>query len=143
MWRKSLKYFGYMGSNPSPTSYNPSVILRKNKKIAKDQLRYPQIIGSLMYLAIATRLDISFAVSKLSKFISNASSYHWHALNRVMRYLIRTSSYGIYYSEHPVVLKDIVIRTGFLMHMRFMIRVGICLPLEVVQYYEGLANKPF
>jgi hypothetical protein len=32
--------FGYMGSKPSPTPYDPSVILRKNKKIAKDQLRY-------------------------------------------------------------------------------------------------------
>jgi hypothetical protein len=29
-------------------------------------LRYSQIIGSLMYLASATRPDISFVISKLS-----------------------------------------------------------------------------
>jgi hypothetical protein len=56
-----------MGSKPSPTPYDPSVTLRKNKKIARDQLKYSQIIGSLMYLASTTRPDISFVVSKLSR----------------------------------------------------------------------------
>jgi hypothetical protein len=102
---KVLSRFGYMGSKPSPTPYDPSVILRKNKKIAKDQLRYSQIIGSLMYLASAMRPDVSFAVSKLSRFISNPGSNHWHAHDRVMRYLIGTMSYGIHYSRHPAVLE--------------------------------------
>ena len=66
---KILSRFGYVNSKPSPTPYDPSVILRKNKKIAKDQLRYSQIIGPLMYLTSTTRPDISFAVSKLSKLI--------------------------------------------------------------------------
>jgi hypothetical protein len=102
---KVLSRFGYMGSKPSPTPYDPSAILRKNKKIAKDQLRYSQIIGSLMYLASAMRPDVSFAVSKLSRFISNPGSNHWHAHDRVMRYLIGTMSYGIHYSRHPAVLE--------------------------------------
>ena len=33
---KILSRFGYVNSKSSPTSYYPSVILRKNKKIAKD-----------------------------------------------------------------------------------------------------------
>ena len=61
---KVLSRFGFMDSKPSLTPYDPSVALRKNKKIARDQLRYSQIIGSLMYLASATRPDISFVVSK-------------------------------------------------------------------------------
>ena len=40
-----------------------------------------------MYLASATRPDISFAVSKLSRFVSNPKDTHWHALERVLRYL--------------------------------------------------------
>ena len=51
---KILSRFGYVDSKPSPTPYDPSVILRKNKKNAKDQPRYSQIIDSLMYLASAT-----------------------------------------------------------------------------------------
>ena len=56
---KILCRFGYFGSKPSPTPYDPSVTLRKNKRITMDQLRYSQIIGSLMYLASATRPGIS------------------------------------------------------------------------------------
>ena len=95
----------YVDSKSSPTPYNPSVILRKNKKIAKDQLRYSQIIGSLMYLASATRPDISFSMSKLSRFMLNPCTDHWHALERIMHYLVDTMSYGIYYSRHPSVLE--------------------------------------
>ena len=89
---KVLSHFDYIDSKPSPTPYDPSVMLRKNRKIAKDQLRYSQIICSLMYLARATRPDISFAVSKLSRFMSNLGTDHWHALERVMRYLAGTMS---------------------------------------------------
>jgi hypothetical protein len=58
-----------------------------------------------MYLASATRPDISFAVSKLSRFMSNPVIDHWHALERVMCYLCGTMSYGIHYSGHPAVLE--------------------------------------
>jgi hypothetical protein len=92
-----------MDSKPSPTLYDPSVTLRKNKKISRDQLRYSQIIGSLMYLA-STRPDVSFARSKLSRYISNPGDDHWYALERVLRYL-GTMSYGIHYSGHPAMLE--------------------------------------
>ncbi|WVZ85426.1 hypothetical protein U9M48_032357 [Paspalum notatum var. saurae] len=65
------KVLSRFGSKPSPTPYDPSVTLKKNKRIGVNQLKYSQIIGSLMYLASATRPDISFAVSKLSRFMSN------------------------------------------------------------------------
>jgi hypothetical protein len=37
---KILSQFDFMDSKSSPTPYDPSVTLRKNKKIARDQLRY-------------------------------------------------------------------------------------------------------
>ena len=73
------------------------MLLRKNRRIARDQLRYSQIIGSLMYLASAMRPDISFAMSKLSQFVSNPGDNHWRALERVLCYLKGTMSYGIQY----------------------------------------------
>ena len=100
-----LNRFGYSDCTSTPTPYDPSVLLRKNRKIAQDQLRYSQIIGSLMYLASATMPDISFAVSKLSRFVSNPGDDHWHALERVMRYLNGTKSYGIHYAGYPRVLE--------------------------------------
>jgi hypothetical protein len=93
---KILSHFGYSDCKSSPTPYDPSMLVQKNQgdpKDAKDQLRYSQIIGSLMYLANATRSDISFAVSKLSRFVSNPGDVHWQALERVLHYLSGTASY--------------------------------------------------
>ena len=59
-----------------------------------------------MYLASATRPDISFAVCKLSRFMSNPGDEHWRALERVMRNLKGTMSYDIRYTGHPKVLED-------------------------------------
>ena len=58
-----------------------------------------------MYLASAMRPDISFAVSKLSQFVSNPGDVHWHALERIMCYLKGTASYGLHYTGYPRVLE--------------------------------------
>jgi hypothetical protein len=63
---KVLSRFGFSECEPAPTPYDPSKLLKKKRRIARNQLRYSQIIGSLMYLASATRPDISFVVSKLT-----------------------------------------------------------------------------
>jgi hypothetical protein len=93
-----LSHFGYSDYKPSPTAYDPSLKLRKNRGKSIDQLRYSQIIGSLMNLDGAIRPDISFAISKLSRFTSNLGNAHWCALERVMRYLRGTTSYGLHYT---------------------------------------------
>jgi hypothetical protein len=110
-----LSRFGFIDSKSSPIPYDPSVIWRKNKNEPTDQLRYSQIIGSLMYLASATRPDISFAVSKLIMFMSNPGIDHWHAFERVMRYLYDTMSYEIHIQGTLLCLTDIVMQIGSLM----------------------------
>ena len=44
---KVLSRFGYSDYKPVSTPYDSSLILRKNKRIMRDQLRYSQIIRSL------------------------------------------------------------------------------------------------
>ena len=102
---KVLSHFGYSDYKHIATPYDASLILRKNKRIMRDQLRYSQIIGSLMYIASATKPDISFAVSKQSRFVSNPGDDHWKTLERVMRYLKGTMDYGIHYTGYPRVLE--------------------------------------
>jgi hypothetical protein len=58
-----------------------------------------------MYLASVTRPDISFVMCKLSRYMSNPGNDHWHTLERVLRYLKGTISFGIHYSRHPAVLE--------------------------------------
>jgi hypothetical protein len=52
------------------------MILKKNRRIMREQLRYSQSIGSLMYLASGMRPNISFAIRKLSRFVSNPGDDH-------------------------------------------------------------------
>jgi hypothetical protein len=127
---KVLSRFGYSECSPAPTLYDPSVSLRKNRRIARDQLRYSQIIGSPMYLANATRPDISYAVSKLSRFVSNPGEDHWQALERVLRYLKGTMSYGIHYTVYPRVLEGYC-DANWILLMRFMPQVDMFSHLEV------------
>jgi hypothetical protein len=58
-----------------------------------------------MYLVGATRLDISYAVRKLSRFTSNPTDDHWKALKQVLRYLRGTTSFVIHYSGYPPALE--------------------------------------
>ena len=57
--------------------------------------------GSLVYLASLTRPDIAFAVSELSRFVSNPGKPHLEAANRVFRYLKKTLSLGLVYRSSP------------------------------------------
>lgn len=63
---------------------------------------YRQLIGSLMYLAVGTRADISFAVSALSQFLENPSELHWKAAKRVLRYIAGTRNLGIQYNSSNI-----------------------------------------
>jgi hypothetical protein len=114
---KMLSQFGYNNSKPAPTPYDVSLVLRKNLRIMVDQLRYSQIIGSLMYLASATRPDIAYVVSKLSGLFQIRAVNTCVLLERVMRYLVGTMNYDIHYSGDPKVSRDIVMQTGSLMLM--------------------------
>lgn len=54
--------------------------------------KYQRALGSLMYLMLATRPDIAYAVSHLAQFCSNPSIMHWKAVKRLMRYLKATKN---------------------------------------------------
>ncbi|GKA70112.1 hypothetical protein Tco_0776176 [Tanacetum coccineum] len=52
-----------------------------------------------------TRLDIAFAVGKLSIYTSNLGTQHWQAIQRVLKYLNKTMDYKLTYTGYPSVLK--------------------------------------
>lgn len=60
---------------------------------------YRELIGSLMYLLVATRPDIANVVSRLSQFNSCHSTEHWAAAKRVLRYLRGTLDHGLMYGR--------------------------------------------
>ena len=65
---KLLKRFNYYEVKFVLTPYDPNQHLKKNQGESVSQHKYSQLIGSLMYLSKCTRLDISFAVGRLSRY---------------------------------------------------------------------------
>ena len=58
-------------------------------------LPYRSLVGSLMYVAVGSRPDIMFAVSKLSCFLDCYSEAHWQAAVRIVWYLKGTRKMGL------------------------------------------------
>lgn len=60
---------------------------------------FQERIGSILYTAIMIRLDVAFAVSQLSKFLTNPSPDHMAAAVQVLRYLYAHRYLGIRYGQ--------------------------------------------
>ncbi|RZB91995.1 Retrovirus-related Pol polyprotein from transposon TNT 1-94, partial [Glycine soja] len=102
---KILKKYDYFDCKPASTPYDPSVKLFKNTGEGIRQTEYASIIGSLRYATDCTRPDIAYVVGLLCRFTSRPSMEHWHAIERVMRYLKRTINLGLHYKRFPAVLE--------------------------------------
>jgi hypothetical protein len=59
--------------------------------------QYQALVGSLIYLAVNTRPDISHAVGILSRYMSCPTTKHWEAGKHVLRYLKGTAALGLNY----------------------------------------------
>jgi len=72
----------------------------KLKKVDESELAdeglYRRIVGSLLYLT-ATRPDLMYAASLLSRFMTGPTKIHMGAAKRILRYIQGTLSYGIEY----------------------------------------------
>ena len=52
-----------------------------------------------------TRPYIAYAVRVLDRFTSKSGNEHWHAITRVMRYLIGMKNCVLFYKKYPAVLE--------------------------------------
>ena len=94
-----LSQFSLSDAKPVVTPITPGMVLSKadspidnTKLVRMSKTLYCEAIGSLMYAAVATRPDITFAVSALSQFLENLGEVHWEAIKCVFRYLIGTKN---------------------------------------------------
>jgi len=102
---KVLGRFNYKDCSPVATPFDPTYKLTRNSWRPIAQLEYAKVIGCLMIAMTSTRLDITFTVGKLSRYTSNPSKFHRHAIRRVLKYLKKTQDYGLLYSSYPSVIE--------------------------------------
>ena len=64
-----------------------------------DSRKYREIIGSLIYLMTCTRPDLSYAVDKLSHYLSEPRQQHWVVAKHILKYLRGTSHNELRYQK--------------------------------------------
>ncbi len=92
-----VKNFHMESCNPVTVPADPNVHLVKPVQGAQldETFPYRQAVGALLYLAVVTRPDISFAVGLVARFIEKHDTSHVNAVRRIIAYLKGTSNFGI------------------------------------------------
>jgi hypothetical protein len=97
---RKAEEFGLTNSKPWDIPLDPSLPLILTKPDDDKQANltsYQELTGSLNHLAITSRPDIAFAVSRLCQFNSKPTATHLKAARRVLRYAIHTHNYSLKY----------------------------------------------
>lgn len=98
---KILKKYKLWSANSSSTPMEEGLDPQKPDS-CEEGLDFQGIIGSLMYLAVCTRPDISFSVTKLSQYNTAHNEEIFKYAKRVLRYLKGTQSLGLRYSADNI-----------------------------------------
>lgn len=99
-----LSRFGMLACRPARTPFPAELKLTRASDVEGDKFRltgllYRRAVGSLIYIALCTRPDISYAVGVLSQHLERPSQQHWNAFIHVLRYLKGTTHLAIHYGD--------------------------------------------
>lgn len=98
---KILQKFNMTDSKPHDIPMQPKFQLNfeNNLPICDKTLLYRELIGSLMYIMLGTRPDLSFSISYFSQFQNCYTSEHWKYLKHTLKYLNKTKNYGLKFTK--------------------------------------------
>ena len=107
---KLLEKFNMKDAKPARTPMENKVNLERVVLTDCNKRKYPyqNLIGSLMYLSVLTRPDISYSLSYLSQFNNHYDTSHWKCAKHILRYLKGTVDYSIKYSNDELELQGFV-----------------------------------
>ena len=70
---------------------------------------YASAIGSIMYVMLCTRPDVSLAISMAGRFQSDPGVEHWTAVKNILKYLKRTKEmFLVYGGDQELIVKGYV-----------------------------------
>ena len=91
-----LRRFNMMDANPVKTPCQRWT-REPDEPVLEKSVAYRQAVGSLLYLAMTTRPDLSYAVSIVSEVLDCPKESDWAAVKRIFKYLVGTTQYGLLY----------------------------------------------
>src|SRR3954471_22792643 len=68
------------------------------------KISYALAIRSIMYAMLCTRPDVSYALSKTSRYQSNRSESHWTVVKNILKYLRRTKDLFLIYGGEEALI---------------------------------------
>ena len=96
MTRELVAKYGLMEGKPRALPMSTATKLTEEGEVL-DPAVYPyrQLVGSLLYLSVTSRPDISYTVGALSRYMARPTMQHWQTAKGLLRYLAGTAEYGI------------------------------------------------
>lgn len=95
--RKVLKRFNMENCNPVATPSDSNQVLHGFTESKASNYPYREAVGSLMYLSVGTRPDITHVVGIASRYLENPTTVHENHVKGIFKYLKGTINYGLLY----------------------------------------------
>jgi hypothetical protein len=97
----------------TPFDVNSKLLKLSDEKFVNVQsemegVAYNVGVRSLMYVMVATTVDILFAMSTVSQFMSKAGPPHWMVVKRIMRYLKAILDFKLCLRQKDIILRVFV-----------------------------------
>lgn len=96
---KILQRFGMANCNSIKTPADNQQSDKSLEGVLDDSIPYRSAVGSLLYLACASRPDLAYSVSKVARSMVEPTSSDWVSVKRIFRYLRGTSDLGLLYTS--------------------------------------------
>ena len=91
-----LHEVGYKAKHITTPTVTSGVLYEYTEGLSEDQAhRFRSIVGSLNYFSQSTRYDISYAVSRVSQFMTTPTVGAMMAVDRILAYLAGSVEFGI------------------------------------------------
>jgi hypothetical protein len=112
---------------PTPSPFQSGVKFTATcTSLEVDSTLYHQLVGSLLYLT-HTRLDLSFDVGIISRYMQTPHEIHWKADKRILLYVCGTIQFEIHYSSGGLLfwlvsliqIGSVTLMIGSLLHVMF------------------------
>jgi hypothetical protein len=96
---KILKKFNMTGTKPveAPVTMSRSIMDGNSNEPLSSDMPYREAIGSLMYAAVTTRIDIAYAVNKMSRKVAEPTVPDWKDVMKIFKYLVDKQDLAIVY----------------------------------------------